>query len=280
MVAFLLSKFDKILLVSIKIYLLLFFISASNIIHAQDCAAIIESTYFSYPANSNDSGITHRSKDKLIETDLRSGDSTTWKIKWTGKCTYEAEYVSGSKKLEPDVRNYLKEHKFAFKVVTTTRDYFIIEAYNDKIKGKPFSVDTAFFQRKTYPVSKVLFQQVKSPGELKKQKFSDTSKYAVVCLYRKGQFSCSIVTGEIFFGGNLMAVLPNRSAGMFKILKEGSFEIESYAKDKDKSVKKTIKIQFGKKYYIRFDPVLFHSCGLEIFVEEGTEAKEDFESLL
>lgn len=261
-----------------RTYLLLLLSFMLSGIHAQDCSSIIESTYFSYPANSNDSSTTHRSKDKLVEIDLRSGDSTVWKIKWTGKCTYDAEYISGSKKLEPDVRNFLKEHKFIFKVQAVTTDYFILAAYYDKIKDRPFAVDTAFFQRKTYPVSKALFQQVNSLAELKKQKFSDTSKYAVVCLYRKGKFSCSLVSGEIFFGGNIMAVLPNKSAGMFKILKEGSFEIESYAKGK--SVKRTIDIRFGRKYYVRFDPVLLHSCGMEIFIEEGSDAKEDFESLL
>lgn len=254
-----------------------FFLLSLNIF-SQECKSLEESIYFSYPKNSKDSTITVRSKDKLIETDLRTGDSMVWKIKWTGKCTYETEFVSGSKKLDPAVKSFLKENKFAFKVVQVTAQYFIAEAYLNKANGRPFYIDTAFFERKNYTVDYLLFTQVKSLADLKKQKFADTLKYAVICLYRKGKFPCSALTGAVFFDGKQMAVLPNKSAGIFKVYKEGTFEIETYIKEK--SIKKTIEIQYGKTYYVRVDPVLFHSCGMEIIIDDSPEAKEEFESVL
>jgi hypothetical protein len=246
--------------------------------YTQDCNVLVQSQYFSYPENSNDSTVTYRSKDRLVEKDLRTGDSTVWKIKWTSKCSYTAEYVLGNRKLSPGDREYLEKHKFAFEVESMNKDYFIASAYIDKVSGKPFSRDTAFFQRKPYALNKLLFQPVKNLAELRKQKFSDTSQYAVVCIYRKGKFPCLIIDGQIFFGGSLMAILPNKSAAIFKVKKEGKFEIESYGKDK--SLKKEIDIQFGKKYYINFDPVLLKGCRFEIFIEDEKLAKEEFESLL
>jgi hypothetical protein len=245
---------------------------------SQDCNSVIESKYFSYPANSDDSSITIRSKDRLVEKDLKTGDSTIWKIKWTSKCSYTATYVSGNRKLTYDEREYLEKQKFAFEVELVTADYFIVSSYFNKVEGKPFARDTAFFTRKNYSINKILFEPVKNPAVLKKQKFSDTSQYAVVCIYRKGKLPCLLINGEIFFGGSLMALLPNKSAAIFKVKKEGRFEIESIGKGN--SLKKDIDIQFGKKYYISFDPVLLKGCRFEIFIDEEALAKEEFESLL
>lgn len=256
--------------------LVLFFIVSDC--YTQDCNILVESKYFSYPENSNDSTVTYRTKERLVEKGLRTGDSTAWKIKWTSKCSYTAEYLFGNRNLSPADREYLEKHKFAFEVESVSKDYFIASAYIDKVSGKPFSRDTAFFQRKDYPVNKILFQPVKNLVELRKQKFSDTSQYAVVCIYRKGKLPCLLIDGQVFFGGNLMAIMPNKSAAIFKVKREGSFEVETYAKDR--SVKKMIDIQFGKRYYLSFDPVLTRGCRFEIMVEDEKLTKEEFESLL
>ena len=85
---------------------------------------------------------------------------------------------------------------------------------------------------------------------LKKAHFSDTSKYAVLYLYRTGKFAASQVDMITYFDNNLICDSKNGSSFIFKILKEGNFELSSVSNMNKKSAVLPLSIKFGQKYYV------------------------------
>lgn len=243
---------------------------------AQNCGEPA-ATYYLYPKNTNDSTFVVRTRELMVETDLKTKDTTAWKLKWKDACIFSVEFLSGSKKLKPEEQEFLKSHKLIFKTAERTADYFIYESYIDKVSGNPFLVDTAFYKRKSAPVDNRLFVPVKL-SDLKKQRFSDTSKYAVVGIYRKGEFTCSAVEGLVYLNDEVIAGLKTKSAYLFKVYKEGTLKFGSSFNNKI-SVK-NVQVQFGKRYYIQIDPVWAQSCKPELIVSDDAQAKQECESLL
>ena len=102
---------------------------------------------------------------------------------------------------------------------------------------------------KTGLVNNELFKQVKNPSELKRSHFSDTSKYAVLYLYRPGKLANSLGNYLVYFDESIMCIAKNNSGYIFKILKEGKFTLKSriYKDEADLP----LDIKFGSTYYVK-----------------------------
>jgi hypothetical protein len=216
---------------------------------AQDCTSIKDGIYYSYPKNSADKYMYIRNGDVMHERNLKTGDTAVWEIKWISSCVYSSKYISGSEKLTEEVSKLLKKHTLVYQVIDISKDYYVYKGYFDKTSNLPFTTDTMWLNEKVQLVSNELFKPVKNVSELRKDKFSDTSKYAVLYLYRPGKATLFLSSYLIYFDNIPMCVAKNKSGFIFKIQKEGDFEIKSKVEKKEASIK--LNIQFGKTYYVK-----------------------------
>ena len=214
-----------------------------------DCKNIKTGTFYYYPKNSTDSYLEIRDDKHLYETNLTKGDSSVYEIKWSDDCVYTLKYVSGNAEMSDEVEEFNKKHKLLFEVNKIAKDYYTFTGYIDKTSNQPVLKDTMWLNIKNNVGSNLLFQPIKSPTEIKKAHFSDTSKYAILYIYRPGKLTNSLGNYLVYFDDNIMCVAKNMSGYIFKVLKEGNFTIKSKLY-KDEATT-NINIKFGNKYYVR-----------------------------
>lgn len=244
----------------------------------KDCNNIKESVFYSYPKNSSDSFKITFTATKLIETNLKNGNKSEWSIKWKNDCSYELVFISTTDKLKPDVLlDVYRKFKFLYKVKSISAEYFIFELTLNKGSNIVYDTDTMFVTPKKDYLGSEIYKEVANEMELKKAHFKDTSKYAVVYLYRKGKTLCFGADGIISINDIPMWLAKNKSSAIFKIIKEGSFKLTSLVNGK--VVEKEFVAVFGKRYYIECSSVWSHKCQLEIIISDEKIGKDDFNSI-
>jgi len=71
----------------------------------------------------------------------------------------------------------------------------------------------------------------------------------VLYLYRPGKLTNSMGNYLVYFDNNVMCVAKNNTGYIFKILKEGTFEIKSRLLKDESAVK--LEVKFGNIYYVK-----------------------------
>ena len=211
------------------------------------CAEIKKGVFHFYPKNLSNHFLIIREDDIAHEIDLATGDTSVWEIKWTDDCVYSTKFISGSQKKDDNTLSFLKRHKFVFDVLNITDDYYVFKGYTDKISDLPIMSDTIWFNEKATVVNHELFKQV--PNSVGKPVINDTSKYALLYVYRPGKITNSLGNYIIYFDDNVMCAAKNNTGYLFKIFKEGNFGIKSKLYKDESSV--NVNIKFGKIYYAK-----------------------------
>ncbi len=243
------------------------------------CAELKNGIFHVYPKNSIKHYTSIRESDLQKEVNVENGDSTLWKITWINDCSYSLKQISTSEKLDEKAVSFFKKHKLAYQITHVTEDYYVYKGYVDNISGDPFQTDTMWLKEKTLITDNSLIQKITNPSILKKQHFSDTSQYAVLYIYRPGKLTNSLANYPIYFDENLICIAKNKSGYMFKILKEGVFEIKSKLFKDESSA--TLNIKFGNRYYIK-SMIHFgifkrgYNFKLEMVSTKAEEGKEAF----
>ncbi len=213
------------------------------------CKEIQNGIFYFYPQNSKERLIEIREGDFLTEKSLVTGDTMHWKIKWDSECTYRLSFISSSLAMDKAMKKVTKKYDFVYKITGITDQYYTFTGYLDNIKNNPIQQDTIWMSEKISIPDNTLFEVVPKELYRKAAIMTDTSKYALLHVYRPGKFTHSLSNFLVYFNDNIMCVSSNNRGYVFKVLKEGSFNIHSrLLKD---SAGATINIQFGKKYYIK-----------------------------
>ena len=213
------------------------------------CADLKDGIFHYYPKNSSDHDLNIREGEFLHETNSKSGDTILWQVKWIDECIYSLKYISGNRSMPEENLKFIKKHKLVYEIGRTTKEYYPFKGYVDKVSDIPIQTDTMWLTEKANRVSNELFKPVANSYSLKKAKFSDTSNYAVLYLYRPKKFTNSLGNYFVYFDDNLMCVAKNNSGFIFKILKEGVFEVRSKLFKDESAVK--LDVKFGKTYYVK-----------------------------
>ncbi|HET9279617.1 MAG TPA: hypothetical protein VFN95_15585, partial [Flavitalea sp.] len=224
-----------------------------------------------------------RSKDKQVEYNLKSGDSTVYGIKWDKDCQYSLTRISSSEKKLQAQEDVLNKPRLAYEILSVTRNYYVYNSYLDKvlpgnIEHRQMSTDTAWLKPPKTPTNHEIFKVAnENPGVLKRN-FKDTSQYAVIYMYRPHRSPASQDDYYVYFGEDFMFWALNKSKAAFKILKEGPARIHAKSGEVESTV--IIDIQFGKKYYLdcRIYPKAPYAAP-EIRIEEQTDGEIGFDTL-
>jgi hypothetical protein len=223
-----------------------------------DCSRLHNGTFYSYPKNSNSSFRYERSDNIQKEINLTTGETAIYEINWHGKCNYSLKYQSGYKKLNSDVADFLENHKLIVKVIDVNSVYCVYEVHADKLKNPLLSSDTLWFSEKQNVPDNIFFEPIRENSKDLKS-FKDTSSYALLYIYRKGKFVCSLGNYFVYFNNSLSNVSSNESHYVFKILKRGAITLLAKGGSRDSQI--SIPIQFGKKYYVETS-AKFGNCNL------------------
>ncbi len=221
---------------------------AANCQVVANCKDVHDGIFYAYPKNSNHIIEIERKGNYDKETDLTNGDFSIWNTVWKSDCESVSKYISGNAKMSDELK-FLSNHKLVFVIQSVTENYYSFKGYADKIANMPIQDDTIWLHKKLNADDNRLFEKVSSK-DVKKLRYTDTSKYALLYIYRpSGRFKFSSSNFLVYFDNNTMFTAKNNSGLIFKILKEGTFEIKSKYTNDESSVK--LDVKFGNSYYVK-----------------------------
>jgi len=132
-----------------KIINILFFITAIFFGCSPSPVKNIECKYFKkgkfiLRAELNNTDYLLERKDSIqVETNLKDGKITKWKVVWTNQCTYELWYLAIPPLSKRD--SFFIIHPFVNKILQTTKDYYVFESTMEANRYR--MVDTIFVMK-------------------------------------------------------------------------------------------------------------------------------------
>jgi len=246
-----------------------------------DCGQLRNGAFYFYPRNSTNQYVTWRNGDEQVEKNLGTGDTTVYRVEWINDCTYSLAYISTNEKWTQDLIDFEKKNKLVCEITDATDAYYIFKSHFDKHPGLTIhNNDTIWRNERKGFVSTKMFEYINNLALLHKQHFTDTSKYAVLYVYRAKKFVGFSATADLWLNDIPLCSLSNNSGFAFKIFKGG--EITISGRDKTGPVREQkINIEFGKKYYLKihFIPKVdtyYAAIGFDL---NPKEAELDFETV-
>jgi hypothetical protein len=224
--------------------------------------------------------------EKVVSLNKRKGtsrsDSSVYKIEWKGDCEYILKYVDGSD-LDDDELKFVSKHKLAYHVDSIASDYYVFSSYEDRPSaGRLLGKDTMWMHPQTHTADNMLFG-LTDPGRIKKVHFNDTSRMALLYIYRVGKLKLSFSDLSIQYNDLPMVVLKNKSAAIIALFKEGPFTLGSRVSGNKAEGHLPMDVQFGKVYFVRADMIWgLYKTGntkLEFTVVDPREGKQDFDGI-
>lgn len=214
----------------------------------ENCSSLRAGLFYSYPKNSSETYVTQREGNMQKEVNLTQNDSTMWEVNWKDDCVYTLKYVSGGKYTQ-EVLKVLDKHKLYVIIEDSKPDYYVYACYLDSKSGNLLSKDTMWLQEKTKIPTTTLFTPVADLNVQQQITFSDTSKYALLYVYRPNKTLISLSNYFVYFDDIPMWVAQNNSGYLFKILKEGHHSISSRMLKASSNCE--LDVRFGKVYYVK-----------------------------
>jgi hypothetical protein len=215
-----------------------------------NCTDLHNGIFHCYPKNLNQPYLIRRDGEFQYEYDITDNDTARWQVKWTNDCTYTMKFVEGrSKNFTDETVAYLNKHNIVIQITNVTNEYYIYNSYIDKASNLPLQTDTIWLSEKTNVTNNEVYKRIIDNSYLRKHHFSDTSKYAVLYIYRPKKLSNSLGNYPIYFNDNIMCIAENNSGYIFIILKEGQYKLSSRLFKDESST--SIDVKFGKTYYVK-----------------------------
>ena len=170
------------------------------------CADIHEGIFYNYPRNSTSQYADLREGEYLHETDITTGDTSLWKIKWNDDCTYTLSLVDMNGKNEKPTRELMKKHKLVFTIGNLTDDYYTFSGYLDKPNSVLLASDTMWLHEKVNIKGSHLFERIAGGDKTKAVRISNTATYALLYIYRPGKITLSLANYLLYLNDDLVGV--------------------------------------------------------------------------
>jgi len=259
----------------------LFFLLLPVITRAQNgsvsCTDLKKGDFNAYPKNTNSHLIIHREGDLQKEINPKTGDTTLWKVKWKNDCTFSLTYLSGSYAMDYNREYLLKQHNFVYKILSLTKDYYVMEGHVDNAKSAAFQNDTVWFKERAFIPDNIVYEKISNLELLETVKFTDTAKYAILYTYRPGKTTCEAEKVLISFNDNAMFAATDKSKNAFILLKEGKYTLKGQAAGKESTVE--LDVKFGRKYYLASEMHWGATCAPELAIVKEDEGKTHFDTI-
>jgi hypothetical protein len=253
------------------------------------CTDLKSGDFYYYPRNTllQHHVIVSGDRQKVVNMVRQKGalynDSTVFRIEWKDDCDYTLKYLEGSG-LSDDVLKFQLKHTVVYHIDTIGPDYYVFSAYQDHLSPKTLMVkDTMWMHPQSHSAANMLFE-LTDPGRIRQVHFSDTSRMALLYIYRPGKFKLSFSDLLILYNDLPIVVLKNKSAAVVALYKEGPFTLRSiWPTQRNVEGDLPLDIHFGKTYFIRADAIWgIHTTGnskLALTLMDPNEGQQDFDSI-
>lgn len=131
--------------------LVILFLNSRNSVHLLEplsCKSLHKGRFYLYDKANAIKYIILRSDTLQKEINIKTGDTSIWKINWTDDCTFTCRYLSGIKHNSTQEMEYFKNSLLIFKINKIERNYYTYDAeikYNST--SNTFS-DTLWLKKK------------------------------------------------------------------------------------------------------------------------------------
>lgn len=252
------------------------------------CSDLRSGDYYYYPRNTLQQYhvIVSGDMQKVVSMNKRKGsshyDSSVYKIEWKDDCDYTLKYVEGSGLTDDDLK-FVTKHKLAYHIDSIASDYYVFSSYQDRPSSERLlAKDTIWMHPQLHSADNMLFG-LTDPNRIRKIHFSDTSRMALLYIYRPGKLKLSMSDLFILYNDLPMVVLKNKSAAVVALFKEGPFTLRSRVSATKVEGDLPMDIKFGKAYYVRADMIWgLYKTGntkLEFSLVGPQEGKQDFDGI-
>lgn len=211
------------------------------------CSDYKEGIFYTYQKNTTARLVIYRSGNEQKEVNPDNGDSALWKIEWLNDCSYTLKLKATNIQWKPAVLKVLNEHKFVYTILKADSAYYTFKGSVDNSSNPKIIEDTIWLSEKLHPGNTELFKQVRTEAEA--GRITDTSKYALLYIFRPGKLTNSLSSYMVYFDNIPLCVAANNSGYIFKLLKEGRYQVMSRL-FKDEAVV-DIDVKFGQVIYVK-----------------------------
>ena len=132
----------------IPMLVLLHLIMFADLHRSNDCSKLRNGTFYFYPPDGSGPYQLIRNDSVQKEIDLKTFDTSFFQIEWTGDCTANVHLVRTTRRLSPDLKEFLFSHVTATSIINISDDYYVFTAALDSL-ASPYAVtDTVWLREK------------------------------------------------------------------------------------------------------------------------------------
>lgn len=134
----------------LKAGLLVVIISISwTTIQPPDCKTIQNGTFYFYPPDQKDGFKLIRNDSLQVEVELKTNDTSFWKIQWINECVCTSKFISTTKKKVPkEFLDMVNNHIMFMEVMEVTDKYYRMRVRVDSLSNSEYYEDKIWLQPK------------------------------------------------------------------------------------------------------------------------------------
>lgn len=131
-------------------FALLFLFSAGTIppSSSPDCSKIKHGQFFFYPEGGKFQFKLIRKDSLQLEIDLKTMDTSVWRVFWVDDCTLTNQFISSTKPIDAGFLDFVSNHKAYQQIEEIRNDYYLIKMSLDSINSSDYMRDTVWFKPK------------------------------------------------------------------------------------------------------------------------------------
>jgi hypothetical protein len=116
---------------------------------SQDCSTLKNGIFYFYPPDSSEPFQIIRKDSVQEEINMKTQDTSFWKIKWSNDCFANLHLIRITKKMEDDEKAFLFGHTTVMQVLSISDKYYVFKAGLDSLNSLFTVVDTVWFNKKS-----------------------------------------------------------------------------------------------------------------------------------
>ena len=116
-----------------------------------DCAKIKIGHFYFYPNKGQYEFAIIREDSIQREINLKTGDTSFWKINWQDACSFNLKFIRKSTPISDDEKYFYNSHITVFRILKVKKDYYLFMAGLDSVNNKNAFKDTMWFKPKSDP---------------------------------------------------------------------------------------------------------------------------------
>jgi hypothetical protein len=113
-----------------------------------DCGSLKSGTFYFYPLNSQKQFAIVRKGLMQEEINLKTSDTSFWKINWDGDCRFNLKLICKSQPMSDEEKSFFYSHTIFGKVLSVTKNYYVFKAGLDSLTNPRALTDTLWFKAK------------------------------------------------------------------------------------------------------------------------------------